>query len=33
VKVGSLFSGMLGLDLAVERATGASLAWACEIER
>lgn len=32
MKVGSLFSGMLGLDLAVEAATGASLAWACEIE-
>lgn len=32
MQVGSLFSGMLGLDLAVERATGASLAWACEIE-
>lgn len=32
MKVGSLFSGMLGLDLAVESATGASLAWACEIE-
>lgn len=30
--VGSLFSGMLGLDMAVESATGASLAWACEIE-
>lgn len=32
MQVGSLFSGMLGLDLAVEAATGASLAWACEIE-
>lgn len=33
MKVGSLFSGMLGLDLAVELACpGASLAWACDIE-
>ena len=33
VKVGSLFSGMLGLDLAVERAaSAAALSWACEIE-
>lgn len=33
MKVGSLFSGMLGLDLAVERAAPqAVLSWACEIE-
>lgn len=31
-KIGSLFSGMLGLDLAVELVTGAHLDWACEIE-
>ena len=33
IRIGSLFSGILGLDLAVERACpGSSLAWACEIE-
>lgn len=33
MKIGSLFSGMLGLDLAVERAAPqAALSWACEIE-
>ncbi len=33
VKAGSLFSGMLGLDLAVERAAPVTaLSWACEIE-
>lgn len=33
MKVGSLFSGMLGLDLAVERSGHtADLAWCCEIE-
>ena len=33
MKVGSLFSGMLGLDLAVETASSrAHIEWACEIE-
>lgn len=33
MRIGSLFSGILGLDLAVERACpGAALEWACDIE-
>lgn len=33
MKIGSLFSGILGIDLALEQEMpGASLAWACEIE-
>ncbi len=30
MKIGSLFSGYGGLDLAVEAVTGAELAWVCE---
>lgn len=30
MKIGSLFSGYGGLDLAVEAVTGASPAWFCE---
>lgn len=32
LRIGSLFSGYGGLSLAVERATGGSVAWHCEIE-
>jgi DNA (cytosine-5)-methyltransferase 1 len=32
VKIGSLFSGYGGLDLAVSKATGAEVAWHCEWE-
>jgi DNA (cytosine-5)-methyltransferase 1 len=32
VKIGSLFSGYGGLDLAVEAVTGAKIAWHCEWE-
>ena len=32
MKIGSLFSGYGGLDLAVEAVTGAQLAWFCEFD-
>lgn len=33
LKIGSLFSGYGGLDMAVEAATGARVAWHCEFDR
>lgn len=32
MRYGSLFSGVGGLDMAVEEVTGATCAWQCEIE-
>lgn len=32
IRLGSLFTGILGLDLAVESVFGCSLSWACELD-